>query len=179
MDINFSRSADFTLMDVLGLYTDAQGMNWSDGVSQQQYEDWCKKNHSPAQDIRAVSWTPTKKQIMGELYWLPNCRLMPPGMDYLFFDAAQNLSVVDAIKILQLTVAAPTTGMIDDATKAQFAKLVLPLTADFVNAFCDAHEAYFANLVAAHPANEAKLLHFWKNRTAHERVNAVTILKGA
>jgi lysozyme family protein len=178
VDSNFNRSADFTLMDVLGPYTDAQGMNWSDGVSQGQYDDWCKKNNSPSHDVRSISWTPTKKQIMGELYWLPNCRLMPPGMDYLFFDAAQNISVVDAIIILQMTVAAPLTGIIDDATKAQLAKLVLPLTADFVHDFCDAHELHFTDVVATHPDNEAKLRHHWLNRTAHERVNAVAILKG-
>jgi len=176
MDINFSRSADFTLLDVLGMYTDAQGMIWSDGVSQAQYEAWCKQNRSPAQDIRSISWTPTKKQIMAELYWIPYARQLPPGFDYLFFDAAVNLSVRDAIIILQRTVGAPDSGEIDDPTKAALGKLVLPLTLDWVFTFCDEHETRFEEVIASAPPNKDKLLKFWPNRIVHERENAVSII---
>ena len=177
MDLNFIKAADYVLFDVLGGYVDPQGMVWSDGVSQQQYEDWCAKNKSPHQpDVRSVSWTPTLKQIIAELYWIPNCRLLPPGFDYLFLDAAVCLGVTDAIIILQRTVGAPSTGVIDASTQIQLGKLRLPLSPDFVSLWIDEYEARFNEVVATHPPNEAKLLKFWPNRLQHARANALVLL---
>jgi len=176
MDLNFSRSADFILLQVLGLFIDPDGTVWSDGVSQQQYADWCAKHNSPAQDVRSVSWTPTKKEIVKDLYWIPNGRNLPPGFDYLFFDAAWNLGVTDAIVILQRTVGAPATGVIDTATQAALGQLRVPISAFWVSTFCEEYENRFNEIVAAHPPSEARLRHFWPNRIARDNVNAMQIV---
>lgn len=178
MDINFSKSADSILLEVLGTYIDPQGMVWSDGVSQQQYEDWCSKNNSPSQgDIRGVSWTPTKKEIVSQLYWIPNARLLPPGADYLFLDVAWLMGVTNAIMVLQRTVAAPVTGVIDAPTQIALGKLRLPLDSQFVNAFCDEYEAHFAEVIKAGSPDAARLQRYWTNRVSHARENAIAIIR--
>lgn len=178
MDINFSHSADYILLEVLGSYLDAQGMMWSDGVSQKQYDDWCVANKSPSHDIRSVSWTPTKKQIVSELYWIPNGRLSPPGLDYLLLDIGWFfVNPVRAVIVMQMYLGVPTSGIIDDTTKAMLGKLKLPLGEDFVNNFCDEYEIHVTDVIASHPADEDRLRRFWPNRVAKARENAIAIIR--
>ncbi|HEY7901322.1 MAG TPA: hypothetical protein VIC25_09070, partial [Caulobacteraceae bacterium] len=68
---------------------------------------------------------------------------LPSGVDLMVFDAAVNSGVAAGIRLLQTAVGVPSDGLFGPVTKAA-AQAKAP--ADTINAFHDAHAAFYESL---------------------------------
>ena len=175
MSDDFDTSVAFTYIDEKGNNDDPadSGGRTGDGITQREFNAWCKLNGAPSQDIFTVPWQPTKVKIYHEQYWMPYCDKLPSGMNYLFFDTNVNSGLHEAALILQRTLGVAADGHIGVITLAA-AQTVTDMP-DFINRFCADHENVYEQIIAAHP-QDVKFRRGWLNRIAHEKANALSML---
>jgi lysozyme family protein len=91
------------------------------GLTQSTFDQWRTSHGEPISDVRQLT------QMEGDAiyfnnYWLPHCPLLPPGLDLCFFDTSVNQGS-EAIRILQVAIAAPDDGIWGSITQAAVAAI--------------------------------------------------------
>lgn len=79
------------------------------GITQREYDHYRKARGLPVQDVRKIS-RKEGEDIYDKSYWLPDCPLLPVGLDLCLFDAAVNQGSFEAIKILQAALGIAADG---------------------------------------------------------------------
>lgn len=79
------------------------------GITQREYDHYRKSRGLPVQDVRKIS-AAEGEDIYDKSYWLPDCPLLPVGLDLCLFDAAVNEGPFQAIKILQAALGIAVDG---------------------------------------------------------------------
>ncbi|HEX8838218.1 MAG TPA: glycosyl hydrolase 108 family protein [Candidatus Acidoferrum sp.] len=175
---NFEQAYRFTLVDEVGKDDDPDdaGGRTCDGITQKEYDAWCVIHSQLPSDVWNID-DATKKVIYFVNYWSPWCDRLPNAIDYLFYDMDVNSGTHEAALILQRCLGLTgqwldgKIGMVTATTAVQY-----PDKEKLVNAICDEHERVYGLIIDAHP-NDRKFLHGWENRIAHERKNALKMLK--
>lgn len=171
---NFDKSFAFTLIDEKGNDDDPDdaGGRTSDGITQREYDAWCRIHQSPQGDVWQASM-PTKQAIYYQQYWLPWCDKLPTGIDYLFFDMNVNSGYHEAALILQRCLGVADDGHIGIITLsaalncADIPGLIAKIAAE--------HECVYGLIIEAHQ-EDSKFRHGWDNRISHEKANALSML---
>ena len=89
-----------------------------DGIIQVEYDLYRTQHGLPRQDVRLITQD-EGDDIYYNCYWLPYCPSLKPGLDMVFFDAAVNEGVGEAVKILQFALGTPNDGQWGPATQAK------------------------------------------------------------
>ena len=79
------------------------------GITQREYDHYRKSRGLPVQDVRKIG-AAEGEDIYDKSYWLPDCPLLPAGLDLCLFDAAVNEGPLQAIKILQAALGIAADG---------------------------------------------------------------------
>jgi lysozyme family protein len=147
------------------------GGRTSRGITQSEYDAWCKLNKSPSGDVWKAS-EPTIQAIYHNQYWQPYCDSLPAGIDYEFFDMSVNMGQREATVILQRTVGVASDGHFGVATMAAV-RAQVNLKA-FLDKLSTQRNAFYVELVREHP-KDTKFLRGWQNRDNAAELNAQRI----
>lgn len=115
MDINFQACLDYVLDDV-----DPPNMP---GVSQAEYNAWRYLFGLPRAPIKDIPLTEIVA-IFRQQYWVPECPVLPIGLDYLFFDLKVKVGPCIATVLLQEALAKGVDD-IDIAADGHFGVVVM------------------------------------------------------
>lgn len=170
MRTSLDQSLRFVYIDEKGNDDDPadRGGRTSDGITQREWDAFCKLHGFPHSDIWTVPWS-DKEQVYIASYWQPYCDAMPAGMDYLFFDTNVNSGLHEAVLILQRALGVKADGHIGVVTQAAIQSAVI--NAAWIDRFCDFHKHFYELEIGAHPTDK-KFERGWFNRIEHERSNA-------
>lgn len=114
---NFDAALKFVLIDEGGNDDDPRdhGGRTSRGVTQREYDSWCRLNSKPQGDV----WYAADRDIhtiYHDQYWNPYCDKLPSGLDYLFFDISVNAGRSRAVTTFQRVLAVKVDGMMGQVT---------------------------------------------------------------
>ena len=87
------------------------------GITQSEYDAWCKSNRIATADVRAMTQIQGTAIYYGD-YWQPNCPLLPPGLDLCVFDTDVNQGPGEGIRILQVSLNVTNDGLWGPITQA-------------------------------------------------------------
>jgi lysozyme family protein len=110
------------------------------GITQREYDAWRKAQELPVRTVKLITEA-EGQDIYYSSYWLPECPLLPVGLDLCFFDAAVNEGTHEAIKILQVALGVPNDGTWGPQT-ATAVKGIFNVAAT-INAFTARREAVY------------------------------------
>lgn len=110
------------------------------GITLAVYRAWLHDPSTTPEQLKAIS-SDEVQAIYRELYWNPiSGDLLQPGVGLAVFDAAVNLGVHEAAKLLQTCVGASQDGVIGPVTVAR-ANRVSPTL--LINHYSSEREAYY------------------------------------
>lgn len=114
---NFEQALKYVLIDEGGNDDDPQdhGGRTSRGITQREYEAWCRNNGKATGDV----WKASQDDITSiyrTQYWNPYCDSLPSGVDYLFFDISVNAGRTRAVRQFQQALDVNVDGMIGQVT---------------------------------------------------------------
>lgn len=145
---------------------DDHGGRTSRGITQREYDAWCKENFKPKGDV----WQAPDAfiaQIYYAEYWNPYCDSFPTGLDYLFFDMAVNAGPYRAATLLQRALDVREDGRIGPITRAAVQKVDPNV---LIRRFSDVKRIWYKAL------NQPKYTRGWLNRTTEVQANATRML---
>lgn len=173
MKINFEPSLKFVLEDEGGNDDDPvdRGGRTSRGITQREYNAWCRLHNSPAGDVWKASQA-TIEAIYQQQYWLPYCDSLPIGIDYVFFDMNVNHGTSRATKLLQQALGVDVDGhfgvitmgaALDAAPKSLIEKIT------------EARKTFY-KAIEAHNPSQRRFDKGWMNRAAAVRTRALAMV---
>lgn len=170
MKENFDKALAFVLVDEGGNDDDPSdhGGRTSRGITQREYNAWCKEKSKPQGDVWHAS-NDDVAAIYREEYWGPYCDDFPVGVDYMFFDMAVNSGPYRAATLLQRALHVREDGRIGAITRAAVAS-ANPLA--LVRTFSDVKRIWYRAL------NQPRFTKGWLNRTNHVEANALKMIGG-
>jgi lysozyme family protein len=171
---DFDRALQLVLIDEGGNDDDPHdhGGRTSRGITQREYDAWCVKNHRPQGDDVWAASDAEINTIYHEQYWLPYCDLLPPGVDYVFFDDAVNAGPVQAITQLQKALGnVQVDGHMGVATE-QATMAVNSLT--LIHNYCEVRRTFYRHL-----AQFPRYGKGWLSRVDHVERGATRMANGA
>lgn len=173
MQQNFEQALKYVLIDEGGNDDDPvdSGGRTSRGITQSEYDAWCRLHSSPTGDVWRAN-DDTIKAIYHVQYWLPYCDSMPMGVDYEFFDMAVNMGMHEAIAILQRALGVSADGHYGVITAAAV-KNIVNFKA-FIDTLSKKRQEFYITLVREHP-KDVKFERGWLNRVNHAELNAERI----
>jgi len=128
------------------------------GITFQVYKDWKRNPHLTKEDLKAIT-DQEVSDLYNQLYWtkiLGND--LPNGVDYAVFDAAVNMGVGRASKLLQESVGVTADGVIGQGTmKAVYAAN----PQDILNKFSEEKTNFYQSLKTFQTFGKG-----WLNRVA-------------
>lgn len=145
---------------------DDHGGRTSRGVTQTEYEAWCKERGLPLTDVYDAP-EESIAAIYREEYWQPFCDLMPIGVDYLYFDFAINTGPYQAAKTLQRALGVVADGRIGPITRQAIA--TVNATA-LTSRFTEKKKEFYRSL------HQPKYLQGWLNRCDFVKTNALRMI---
>ena len=111
-----------------------------DGITLAVYRAWLHDPGATPERLRAIS-SDEVRMIYRELYWNPiSGDLLQPGVGLAVFDAAVNLGVHEAAKLLQTCVGATRDGVIGPVTVARSNRMSPTL---LIRRYLSEREAYY------------------------------------
>lgn len=171
MEANWEQSLAYVLKSEGGNDDDPadHGGRTSRGITQREYDAWCRENKRPQGDVWKASANDIDT-IYHQEYWLPLCPTLPTGLDYIVF----NNNVLDgpgrSIKLLQQALGVSADGRVGAITREAIAKCNSMVTIDRLS---NASIAFYQGL------HQPRFLKGWLNRVAFVRGNALAMVKGA
>jgi len=151
---------------------DDPGGRTSRGITQREYDAYCKLCHLQQGDV----WNASEiaiEAIYEHSYWEPYCDKLPTGPDYVFFDEAVNSGTHEAALVLQRALGVAADGHIGIVTMAAVAKID---PAALVNAMSDGRIRVYKDIVQKRPKSH-KYLKGWLKRVEFCRQKALTLIK--
>jgi len=123
MKDNFRRSLGLVRISEGGNDNDRDdpGGRTSRGITQKEYDAYCRLRDLPAGDVWNASDEDVDR-IYYDGYWLPYCEQFPLGVDYAFFDMRVNHGGANAARILQRALVVDDDSFIGVITLAALAK---------------------------------------------------------
>lgn len=116
------------------------------GIIQREYDIDRKSRGESPRDVRKITQD-EGYAIYEKSYWLPECPMLPPGMDLSFFDESVNTGPHEAIKILQRCVNAKPDGEWGPETEKMITTLNNPdAVGKAIEEFAVQREAYYHSL---------------------------------
>lgn len=88
-----------------------------DGIIQSEYNMYCRQHGLPQQSVRGITQSQGQDIYVNE-FWLPNCVLLPAGLDLAYFDSDVNEGGKEATRILQVALGLHNDGIWGPATNA-------------------------------------------------------------
>ncbi len=145
---------------------DDHGGRTSRGITQREYDAWCKENFKPRGDV----WKAPQNfidQIYKAEYWNPYCDDFPTGLDYLYFDMAVNAGPYRAAVLLQRVL-----GIIDDGRIGPITRNAVQRadSKTLVARYTEEKRAFYLAL------HQPKYIKGWLNRTTEVQGNATSML---
>ena len=158
---------------------DDAGGRTSRGITQREWNAYCDIAGLKRSDVWLAP-DPAIDDIYHRSYWLPYCSVLPPGVDYIFFDENVNAGLHEAALILQRALIklgldlGPTgaDGHIGILTSAALSKAD-PIK--LVNGMSDERVAIYKEIEAEH-SNDRKFDKGWMARVEFARTNALTLV---
>lgn len=150
-----------------------RGGRTSRGITQREYDAWCRLHHTVPMDVWKIS-DDTVKAIYFSQYWSPWGDRLPTPIDYLFFDCCVNHGYHQAAKILQRALGVTADGWVGLITYNAAAQ-VKDIKA-FIDRFVAEHKRVYDAIVKAHPS-DIKFRRGWMNRADQERLTANVMLR--
>lgn len=147
---------------------DDHGGRTSRGITQREYDAWCKENHVNHGDV----WRASDHDIgtiYHEEYWLPFCDLWPIGIDYLGFDMNVNAGPYRSATLIQRALGVREDGRIGAVTRGA---ILASDPATFIRKFTEMKKIWYRGL------NQPKYTKGWLNRASEVEKNAMEMLKG-
>lgn len=168
MQSNFRLSLTAVLKDEGGNDDDPadHGGRTSRGITQREYNAWRKELGLEPRDVWTAA-TAEIETIYREEYWEPYCDLLPPAIDYLYFNMAVNAGPHRAAILLQRALGVTADGRIGPITRMA-ATLANPRT--FVEEFTRATKNFYLSL------HQPRFTKGWLNRADHARAVALGML---
>lgn len=168
MKENFAQALAWVLVDEGGNDDDPDdhGGRTSRGITQREYNAWCKEKGRIAGDV----WKAPQSNIdaiYNEEYWNPYCDSFPKGVDYLFFDMAVNVGPYRAATLLQRALHVREDGRIGAVTRGALAEAD-PLA--LIKRFSDVKRIWYRAL------NQPKYTRGWLKRTDRVGANALHMI---
>lgn len=168
MKENFELSLAYVLKSEGGNDDDPNdhGGRTSRGITQREYNAWCKEQGKPAGDV----WHATQadvEAIYRDEYWDPYGDSFPVGIDYLYFDMAVNAGPYRAATLLQRALHVREDGRIGAVTRQAISQAD-PLA--LVNKFSDVKRIWYRAL------NQPRFTKGWLNRTTEVEDNAIKMI---
>lgn len=166
---NFDAALKLVLVDEGGNDDDPRdhGGRTSRGITQREYDAWCKLHGQPTGDVWRASNENIKK-VYHSQYWNPYCDNLPSGVDYLFFDISVNAGRTQAVRQFQKALGVRVDGMFGVATREAIA------TADpatLISTVSDVRRTFYRNL-RQYPIYGRG----WMNRVNHAEKGAMSLL---
>jgi lysozyme family protein len=122
----------------------------------------------PAEDIKNMTEARARLLYLAH-YWIP-IRTLPPHLRYIVFDAAVNIGVERAVKILQRMAGCVADGKVGPTTCRRAESIS-------VEAYLKEREKYYRAVVKIRPASQ-KFLSGWMARLKHVRAAILSGLRG-
>ena len=110
------------------------------GITQREYDHYRKTHGLPVRDVRRLTQQ-EGVDIYDSVYWLPDCPMLPAGLDLCFFDSAVNQGTHEAIRILQVALGVANDGVWGPQTDAAVKSITN--VAAVINAFTQRREAVY------------------------------------
>lgn len=107
MEANWKQSLAWVLTSEGGNDDDPDdpGGRTHNGITQREYNAYCQIAGLAQGDVWKCP-DPVRDDIYHRSYWLPYCPTLPPGVDYVFFDASVNTGSHQAVVHLQRALQA-------------------------------------------------------------------------
>lgn len=142
------------------------------GVRQAVYDSYRAAIGLPLQSVRLIADNEVA-DIMRQEYWQPaHCAQMPTPLAIAHFDAAYNMGVSQAVKILQRALPVQIDGMYGEETARVLSNCVAleqpGASYGIVSRYLDAREKVYFLIVAAKPEEE-QYLETWLRRVTDLR----------
>lgn len=165
---NFKRSLQALLKSEGGNDDDPHdhGGRTSRGVTQREYDAWRRERGFPLLDV----WQAPQADIEAvylEEYWLPNCDLLPVGVDYLFFDMAVNAGPNRATKLMQRALGLKEDGRVGPLTREAMRSAHAPA---LIDRYSEVKRAFYLGL------HQPRFTKGWLNRVRDVRATALAML---
>lgn len=87
------------------------------GITQKEYIGYRLQHDLAAQPVERISEV-EGDQIYYDSYWMPECPLLPVGVDMVYFDSKVNQGGSEATRILQFALGVSSDGIIGPQTQA-------------------------------------------------------------
>lgn len=94
---------------------DDPGGRTHDGITQGEYDAYCRIAGLPKGDVFKCP-DKVRDDIYHRSYWLPYGPILPPGIDYVFFDECVNAGLHEAVLVLQRALGVHADGHIGTIT---------------------------------------------------------------
>ena len=145
MQDNFSTALKYVLVDEGGNDDDPRdhGGRTSRGITQREYDSWCKLQGKPRGDVWYAS-DDDVATIYHDQYWNPYCDKLPSGLDYLFFDISVNAGRQRAVTTFQRVLEVNVDGMMGQVTLA--AILNYPDKVELIHKVSDERRRWYKSL---------------------------------
>lgn len=166
---NFDVALRLVLTDEGGNSDDPHdhGGRTSRGITQREYDCWCKLNDKPISDIWGAS-DEDISSVYRSQYWEPYCSEMPTGIDYLFFDISVNAGRTQAVRQFQRALGVSIDGMYGIATKSAIIEQATQNTEDLIKRISEARRAFYRALKQYPRYGKG-----WLNRVDHAEHSAL------
>ena len=113
------------------------------GITFQVYKDWKRNPHLTKDDLKAIT-DQEVSDLYRQLYWTKIFGDdMPTGLDYAMFDAAVNMGVGRATKLLQEALGVSVDGVIGQGTMRA---VYLANLYDIINKFSEEKTNFYQSL---------------------------------
>jgi lysozyme family protein len=173
MEANFARALAWVRVSEGGNDDDPDdsGGRTSRGITQREYNAYCRMARLPVGDVWQAP-DPVIDDIYHKSYWNPWCPVLPPGVDYMFFDHAVLAGPNAAVVCLQRALGVSADGHIGLVTSEALTNAKLP---DLVDAMAAERMRVYRAIIAEHPVDR-KFYRGWSNRVVFAQKNAHTLL---
>lgn len=153
---------------------DDPGGRTSRGITQREWNAYCDVAGIPRGDV----WKAPQgaiEDIYHRTYWLPYGPVLPPGVDYVFFDEAVNAGPHTAVIMLQVGLGFTGKDLDGHMGVITSAALVKAKPADLIKAM-SAYRVHYYKMIEIHRPVMRKYDKGWMNRVTFCEHNALTLV---
>ena len=141
--------------------TDAGGATMK-GITLSVYREWKRNQYITKEQLKEVSDSDVYN-LYKQLYWDKiNADNLPAGVDYAVFDAAVNLGVARATKLIQEAVGVTTDGVLG---LKSLSAIQAADNKELIEKFSNLKKSFYDSIVEHRP-DQIKYLDGWKSRVA-------------
>lgn len=145
------------------------------GIIQREYNTY---RHSKGLAIQSVhSITPAEyREIYWTNYWMPNCPVLPAGLNLSVFNINVNGGPGRGTRLLQQSLGIPVDGVWGPKTNAAVRALSTDDLVDVIEAFHD-YERKFYQAIIAHDPSQKKFASDWFGRNDRCEIASLGMVK--